>query len=87
MTGPRILPDPYVPGETLFPIVDACADRARISRRDIMGRSRRKDIAYARGEVMLTLKAMGYSLPVIGRALDRDPTTVFHWIRKGQANG
>lgn len=86
MTGLRITPASagYVPPETLLPILDRYAARARITRADILGRSRTKKIAQARGEVMNELRDLGYSLPVIGDALDRDHTTVLHWIRKGR---
>lgn len=56
--------------------------------RDILSPSRIHRIAHARQDAMVRLRAITdpdgkprYSLPVIGRAFDRDHTTVVHAIR------
>lgn len=44
-----------------------------------------REAAYARQEVMRRARAAGMSLPRIGRALDRDPSTIIHGVRAAEA--
>lgn len=51
---------------------------------EIMSERRTGLIARARGRVICGLHNRGYSASAIGRALNRDHSTVLHWIRKGR---
>lgn len=48
----------------------------------IKGHSREPRFVKARHEVMVALRDEGFSLPRIGRILNRDHTTVMHGLRK-----
>lgn len=49
---------------------------------DLMGRSKSRSVARARQEAMVRVRALGYSLPEVGRIFGRDHTTVVHACRQ-----
>ena len=49
---------------------------------DIIGHKRTKEFVRVRQAVMWEARRQGYSLPQIGRALNRDHTTVIHGLRQ-----
>jgi chromosomal replication initiator protein len=69
---------------TVEDILSVVARHCRISESDLIGRSRRKEVAYARQVAMyLAREEMNTSLPKIGQALGgRDHTTIMHGIDK-----
>lgn len=63
-------------------IVNSVAAEHDIHVEDLIGRSRTTHIVRARQHAMVELRALGLSLPVVGRFLGgRDHTTVLHGIR------
>ena len=52
-----------------------CANEGA-DRIELMGRSRKRNIAWPRQEFMLSARREGYSFPDIGRYLRRDHTTI-----------
>ena len=67
---------------TINEIVAQVADLTCLPATEIMGRSRKAPIAQARHLVWLVAQRQGMSLTQIGRAFDRDHTTVLHGIRQ-----
>lgn len=61
--------------------VDAVAEATGLQPRVIYGASRKRQIAMARQLVMFLAHRDGVSLSTIGRALNRDHTTVLHGVR------
>lgn len=66
----------------LLHIVTARAAEYHVTVSDVLGRGRTQSVTAARQAVMADLRALGKSLPEIGRYLDRDHTTVLLGIRK-----
>jgi chromosomal replication initiation ATPase DnaA len=52
------------------------------SRADVFGRCQQHHIVQARAEVARRLRERGWSLPRIGRVLDRHHTSILHLLRK-----
>jgi chromosomal replication initiator protein len=68
-------------------IAEAAAE-AGVTVAHILGPQRPRRIAEPRQKAMARAYATGrYSLPQIGRAFDRDHTTVLHACRKAEARG
>lgn len=72
--------------QKLSPVTHAIVSKASrehsVSVREIMGKSRIRQIAWARQQVMSDLAARGWSEPRIGNFLKRDPSTVHVGIRR-----
>ncbi len=62
-------------------LVAFVARRHGIEPAHIYGRSHRPEYAHPRQEVMFLADKAGHSQAAIGRALDRDHTTIIHGIR------
>lgn len=60
--------------------------RHNVRRTEIFSRSTRDPVYRARKEVMIRLRADGFSTTQIGRWMDRDHSTVVHATR-GRCNG
>lgn len=54
---------------------------------DVCGKGRRERVALARFHAYAACRALGYSLPVIGRFFGRDHSTVLHGLRRLEALG
>ena len=52
---------------------------------EIRSQSRRQDLVERRWEIAVAARAKGYSLPSIGRALNRDHTTILHALRQSKS--
>jgi Bacterial dnaA protein helix-turn-helix len=77
--GPLVVSGPPIVRE----VVRSVADTHGISPHLIVGRSRCAAVTAARQEVYYWLRHTGrFSMPRIGRWLDRDHTTVLHGIRQ-----
>lgn len=63
-------------------VLQAVANRHRLTIDDIKGPSRKAYICRARWDAMRLLRDRGLSLPSIGRMLNRDHTTVVHGLRR-----
>jgi len=67
-------------------IIDVVADHLRIPVADLLGKKRNKEIVVPRQIAMYLAREMaGMSYPDIGRAFDRDYTTVIHSYEKIKA--
>lgn len=67
-------------------IIDVTCDNFRIDRADMLGKKRNKEIVVPRQIAMYLAREMaGMSYPDIGRAFDRDYTTVIHSYEKVKA--
>ena len=63
----------------LFSILKSVADEHHISMQKLLGRNRKREIAWPRQEAMLAAYREGYSYPEIGMMLGgRDHTTILH---------
>lgn len=62
--------------------VQLASEETGISKAEIMGDSRRADVAAARQLAFAKCREMGMSYPAIGRGFGRDHTTVMHGVRK-----
>lgn len=62
-------------------IVSAVSLHSGVSEVAIYGPARHGKVAHARQLVMYVAHRQGLSLPVIGKALSRDHTTVLHGVR------
>lgn len=60
--------------------VTEAAQRHGVTADAVLGRDRKRRVAHARFEVMRRLRADGWSLTQIGRALGRHHTTVLHGL-------
>lgn len=63
---------------------EACL-KAGISVSDARSSSQRRDLVARRNHVMAILRARQWSLPVIGRAINRHHATVLHGLRRHEA--
>ncbi len=72
----------YVAPDVLHRIVDDVAVRHGTNRCDLLSPARTAMLVSARGEVIDALDALGYSAAAIGRALNRDHTSVLHWMKR-----
>src|SRR5688572_23026474 len=63
-------------------VLDAVANCHRTTVRDITGPSRLAYIVHARRDAMRLLRALGLSLPAIGRMLNRDHSVVLRGLRR-----
>lgn len=61
------------------------ATRAGFAVQHFKGPSRHRELAWPRQDFMLAAHREGYSMPEIGRFLNRDHTTVLHGIRQAEA--
>lgn len=68
----------------LITIVEAVADECRVTPEVLISPSRAPMLVAARHRAMKIARDAGYSLPQIGRALNRDHTTVLYGLRKTQ---
>jgi len=76
-----IIIQPSSPSPVERRITEYC-ERTGIPRDVLMGRTRRRAVAWARQELMLDLHILdGLSFAKIGRKLNRDHTTVMHGVR------
>lgn len=64
-------------------VLRAICQEYGIGRISLLGRTRLRTVAQARGEACRRLRALGLSFPRIGWALNLDHTTVMHHCRKG----
>lgn len=60
------------------------ADHCGVTPKVLLSPDRSIRLAHARWAVMLTLRAMGWSHPRIGRALSRDSSTSMHGVRQAR---
>lgn len=60
----------------------AVAEAHHVDLFDLLGRSRERSIARARAALYVRLHGLGLSSPEIGRALDRDHSTVLAGLHK-----
>lgn len=74
---------PRRPTSELLAIVADAAREAGCTVDQMVGYGRSREVVEARHAAMRRAYAAGYSMPQIGRAFDRDPTTVHHAIQKG----
>ena len=84
---PAPLPRPIVelPRGLAAQVLADVAERHGLTVADLIGPRRLRHIAHPRQEAMFCLRACGWTLPRIGRAIgDRDHTTVLHGIRAHQ---
>jgi chromosomal replication initiator protein len=64
-------------------IIERAAAGLGVTPDDVLGRSRRQEVAYARHLAMyLIRRRLDWSLPRIGRFLGRDHTTVLYALRQ-----
>ncbi len=63
-------------------VIDHVCMRQGVSPARIRQRDRRPDAVAARRQVCRVLRRLGYSLPMIGYAVERDHTTVLHHLRR-----
>src|ERR1700722_16031557 len=68
------IPDPY-------DVMAQVARRSGVALEHILSNRRDRHVAHARHQVMHELRAIGLSLPSIGRLLRRDHTTVMYGLR------
>ena len=73
---------PRRPTSELLAIVADAARDAGCTVDQMVGYGRAREVVEARHAAMRRAYEAGYSMPQIGRAFDRDPTTVHHAIRK-----
>ena len=66
----------------LLALVDIIAQAHAVTRSDVLGRGRTKQVAAARHALMRALREQGMSYPEVGWLLDRDHTTVIAACRK-----
>jgi chromosomal replication initiator protein len=67
-------------------IIEVVADHFKIAVTDLLGKKRNKEIVMPRQVAMYLAREMGaMSYPDIGRAFDRDYTTVIHSFEKVKA--
>jgi chromosomal replication initiation ATPase DnaA len=71
-----------VPRAELDTIIDLVARRHGLTIDLLRGQSRSAPLVRVRQFAMSEARDAGYSLPEIGRALNRDHTTVLHGIRR-----
>jgi chromosomal replication initiation ATPase DnaA len=76
----KVLADIH-PEEAIAEVVAYVEYLTGVSRGRILSRSRDRNTARARQMVMWKARQKGYSLTAIGRALNRDHTSVLHGIR------
>lgn len=62
-------------------LVDIAAAGMGVKASEIMGHCRNRELVEARKWVARDLRASGYSLEQIGRALNRDHTTIMHYLK------
>lgn len=92
MAGSPFFPKPQAPppptvGQGAWVIAQVCRER-RLAPAQLTGQSRSPDFVDARMRVAVILKRdRGWSLPRIGRLLNRDHTTILHLLRKAEAMG
>lgn len=73
---------PLAPAERLAGILQLVAAELDLLPELIRGVSRQRELVHARWLVMtLAQRCLGYSLPRIGRLMQRDHTSVLHGIR------
>jgi len=71
------------PGERFGRVLDVVCAEFVVPRDLVLGIARQADVALARHVAMaLGQRCLGYSLPRIGRLLNRDHTTVLHGTRR-----
>lgn len=69
---------------TVKRVLSHVEQRTGIGPREMTGFSRRREIVAARWRAMRILRRLGYSLPQIGGAFNRDHATVFYAVRGGR---
>ena len=68
--------------DRLNAVIDDIAVEYRVEPELVLGDSRNRRVAWARQELCRRLyDHWGYSLPIIGRLISRDHTTVLHGVR------
>lgn len=75
------LPLPPAGIMTIQAIVSHMCDLRGQKESDVLGKCKTKPIAHLRQEIMSLAAEAGYSTPEIGRALNRDHSTVVHGIK------
>lgn len=68
-------------GEMLRDTIDLTALSYGVRKSDILGTSRSRELVQARREIWKHLREQGWSYPRIGRAFNRDHTTILHGVR------
>ena len=92
MAGSAFFPRPIAPppptvGQGAWVIAQVCRER-RLTPAELTGRSRFRDYVDARMRVAVILnRDRGWSLPRIGKLLNRDHTSIVHLLRKAEAMG
>ena len=66
-------------------LVEPVLQRHMVTWKQVAGRDRKQAIVAARQECMWVLNKAGMSLPMIGRFMRRDHTTVLHGVRKHES--
>lgn len=54
--------------------------------KEIRSRKRKRELVEQRHDVIRQLAELGYSMPIIGFAVNRDHTTVLYALKKPQSN-
>ena len=62
-------------------IIDSVCKIFEVSRQDLLGTNRQRDLSLARQIAMYVAKRSGYSYPKIGEIFDRHHTTIIHGYR------
>lgn len=78
---------PRAVGLDINVIIARIAEETGIQAERITGHERIRAVAHARQAVMLACHRAGHSKAAIGRALNRDHTTVMHGIKVAMARG
>lgn len=65
----------------MLEIIDEVSQCANIGVRDILCRSRRRDVAWPRQYAMFLCRREGFSYPQIARFFRRDHSTVIHGVK------
>jgi chromosomal replication initiation ATPase DnaA len=67
---------------TVRSIAESVSEKTHIPLDDLLGYTKRQPVARARQFVMWKANKAGHSLAAIGRALNRDHTTIRHGVRE-----
>lgn len=79
---PEPAPVPIAVIEVVIRVIEEVSDHYGVSPEDILGRSKKRRIVDARHAAMFVARTVtGLSFPVLGRAFDRDHTTVLSAVR------
>ena len=63
-------------------IINDCAEKHGLSANEITGVNRFSEIVEARWDVIIKARKFGHTKSAIGRALNRDHTTIIHACKK-----